>query len=131
MSRYISENLRQLVKDRAGFCCEYCKIHEEDAFYPHQIDHIISLKHEGETIIENLAFACFPCNNFKGTDIGTILLPDKIFIRLFNPRTDIWAEHFEQDEGVIYAKTSIGKATVKTLKLNEVDRIIERQILKE
>jgi hypothetical protein len=68
----------------------------------------------------------FSCNNSKGSDIGTILLPDKIFIRLFNPREDTWHDHFEIEYGVIYAKTDITKATIKVLKMNEIDRIIVR-----
>jgi hypothetical protein len=55
-----------------------------------------------------------------------MLLPNKIFIRLFNPRIDIWNEHFEIENGFIYAKTNIAQATVKVLKMNEIDRIIER-----
>ena len=104
---------------------------EEDVFYRHQIDHVISLKHDGETVPENLAYACFPCNNSKGTDIGTVLLPNKIFSRLYNPRSDNWNEHFEIDAGVIYSKSIIGDATLKILKFNEIDRVIERNILNE
>jgi 5-methylcytosine-specific restriction endonuclease McrA len=131
MSRYIPENLRLLVTNRANHRCEYCLMHDEDSFYKHQIDHIISLKHDGKTIEENLAYSCFPCNNEKGSDIGTMLLPERIFIRLFNPREDIWDDHFEMEDSVIYAKTVIGKATIKVLKLNDVDKIIERRILNE
>lgn len=50
MSRYISELIHQLVKERAKYRCEYCLMPEKDAFYKHQVDHIISIKHKGETI---------------------------------------------------------------------------------
>lgn len=126
MSRYISESLKKSVIRRANNCCEYCLMENDVSFIPHQIDHIISLKHEGETSLDNLAYACFSCNNNKGSDIGTMLLPNKIFIRLFNPRIDSWNKHFEIENGVIYAKTNIAQATVKMLKMNEIDRIIER-----
>jgi 5-methylcytosine-specific restriction endonuclease McrA len=126
MSRYISESLKKSVIQRANYCCEYCLMENDVSFIPHQIDHVISLKHEGDTSLENLAYSCFSCNNNKGSDIGTMLLPNKIFIRLFNPRIDIWNEHFEIENGVIYAKTIIAQATVKVLKMNEIDRIIER-----
>ena len=36
MSRYISDSLRQSVKERAGCVCEYCRMSEEDAFYKYQ-----------------------------------------------------------------------------------------------
>ncbi len=76
-----------------------------------------------------MAYACFACNNTKGSDIGTMLLPDRIFIRLYNPRIDNWHDHFEIENGVIYDKTDIAKATIKVLNLNEIERIIERQEL--
>ncbi len=127
--RYIPDSLRQLVAKRANYCCEYCLLNDIDAFYPFQIDHIISLKHGGETVPENLAYSCFTCNNQKGSDIGTVLLPNRQLIRLFNPRLDKWEAHFDMENFVIYALTDIGEATVKLLKLNEVERIIERQAI--
>ena len=98
-----------------------------DVLFPHQIDHIISIKHGENSELENLAYACFVCNNAKGSDIGTILLPERKFTRLFNPRIDKWSKHFEISDGLISPKTLIAEATIKVLKLNEIDRIIERQ----
>lgn len=127
MSRYISESLRQKIAIRANYCCEYCKISENDTFYGFQIDHIISMKHGGQSNYENFAYACFLCNSNKGSDIGTILLPNKKYVPLFNPRIDIWEEHFYLEIGFFYAQTDIGEGTIKILKLNDIDRIIERQ----
>lgn len=129
MSRHVPEKLRSLVVERAQHRCEYCGIHEDESFFSFQIDHIISIKHGGATVLENLAWSCYTCNNAKGSDVGTVLLPDKTFVRLFNPREDIWPEHFEIEFGAIYAKTKIGEATIKVLNLNEVERIIERNDL--
>lgn len=126
MSRYIPDKLRIKVIEGANNCCEYCLQSNVVSFYPHQIDHIISLKHGGETEPDNLAYACFACNNSKGSDIGTVLLPNKVFIRLYNPRIDNWHDHFEMEHGFIYNKSDIGRATVKVLNFNEIDRIIER-----
>ncbi len=129
MSRYIPDSLRKMVAEQAQFCCEYCLMKEVDAFYSFEDDHIISLKHGGETILGNLARSCFPCNNNKGSDVGTVLLPNLRFVRLFNPREDIWNDHFEMDDSVIYAKTEVEEATVKVLKFNEIERIIERRVI--
>jgi HNH endonuclease len=82
MSRYISESLKKRILQKANGCCEYCLMENNVSFISHQIDHIISIKHGGLTRLDNLAYACFSCNNSKGSDIGTILLPNKIFIRL-------------------------------------------------
>lgn len=71
MSRgFIPDAVRKKVAIRANHRCEYCGIPEAESFYKFQIDHIISLKHEGQDDVANLAWSCFPCNKFKGADIG-------------------------------------------------------------
>jgi hypothetical protein len=129
MSRYIPDALRLAVKERANYCCEYCRLHQDDFFFPFEMNHVLSMRHDGPTIIENLALSCSICNRNKAADIGTYLDGNRRFIRLFNPRKDVWAEHFEVNHGEILALTSIGRATVKLLDLNTPDRIILRQIL--
>jgi hypothetical protein len=128
---YIAERIRKYVFKRALFMCEYCHLKEDDAYYSHQIEHIISLKHGGETILSNLALACSYCNNFKGSDLATMLLPDKTLIRLFHPRDDKWDEHFEVNDCVFFPKSKVGEATIKVLKMNDIDRIIERRLVAE
>jgi hypothetical protein len=129
MSRYISNKKKDFVIKRAQYCCEYCCLPLHDGFYPYHIDHIISIKHGGLTVVSNLALSCLLCNISKGSDIGSMLLPDRTFVRLYNPRIDVWKEHFEIIEGATYAKSIIGEATIKVLNLNEVERIIERQLI--
>jgi 5-methylcytosine-specific restriction endonuclease McrA len=43
---YISEGLRRLVIARADRLCEYCLLHEDDAYFGCEVDHIISEKHD-------------------------------------------------------------------------------------
>ena len=92
-----------------------------------EIDHIISLRHGGLSDPENLAFSCLYCNQNKAADIGTMLLPSEIFIRFFNPRKDGWNDHFEISGSLILPKTEVGESTIKMLRINDVERIIERQ----
>lgn len=130
MSRYIPDALRRLVATRANFRCEYCRVPEIGTFYSLQIDHITSLKHEGETESDNLAYACTLCNRNKGTDLGTRLEKGEMIIPFFNPRTDNWFEHFEAGEdGMIVPRTLVGKATVKIFGMNHADSVIERRLL--
>jgi hypothetical protein len=126
---YLSDKIRTQVWQRASDCCEYCFLHRDTAFFTHEIDHIISLKHNGQDILFNLALSCYYCNRFKGTDIGSIYQGE--FIRFYNPRIDIWQEHFEMDLGnaTIQPLSPIGEVTASILGFNQVDRIIERQIL--
>lgn len=130
MSRYISESLRRLVAERAGYRCEYCRIPESNSFYSFQVDHVISIKHGGKTEADNLAFACSICNRNKGSDLGTILGRSEDIIRFVNPRKDGWREPFEvTGEGLLNSKTQIGEATIKIFGLNHPDSIIERRLL--
>jgi 5-methylcytosine-specific restriction endonuclease McrA len=108
MSGHAPKLIKQIVISRANNLYEYCQLEDGMIYIPHQIEHIIGLKHGAKTEIENLAYRCFSCNNNKGSDIGTILLPQKQFVRLFKPRIDSWTEHFESINRVFHALTSIG-----------------------
>jgi hypothetical protein len=126
MSQYISEKLRKSVEKRAENICEYCLICIDDTYFGGEIDHIISVKHSGETMLDNLALACQPCNRSKGSDIGSILSNKRDFIRFFNPRTDKWSENFQLFGATIQPISDIGKVTTQILGFNEAERIRER-----
>ena len=125
---YVSMSLRQFVMERANEKCEYCLIHEDDTYIGCEIDHIISIKHGGKTEERNLAYACLPCNRHKGSDLGT-LSERQEFTRFFNPRTDIWNEHFIIVGSNILPKTEIAEATIKILRFNSDSRVEERNSL--
>lgn len=129
MRQAIPDKIRDFVAKRANSCCEYCLIHSDDMFLAFEIDHIIPIKHGGKNDIENLAYACPHCNQHKGTDFATITKGD--IIPLFNPRKEIWQEHFETENGEIISKTQIGEATLKIFKFNKPDLLILRRILHE
>lgn len=133
MSRtYISVGLRREVIERAGNCCEYCRISQEDIFFAFEIDHIIAEKHKGATRIDNLCLSCPDCNAFKGSDIASVDWDDDAnIIRLYHPRLHVWDNHFELDykTGHIEAITPIGRVTVFLLNINDPERIKDRQLL--
>jgi 5-methylcytosine-specific restriction endonuclease McrA len=85
----ISESLRRLVAERAGYRCEYCLLHEDDSYSP-KVDHIISRKHGGQSYADNLAYACLRYNAWKGSDIGSIDTESGMFVNLFHPRRQRW-----------------------------------------
>jgi len=62
--------LEELVPRRARFRCEYCLLPQALVSTPFQFDHIIAQSHGGQTTSDNLAFACFHCNNFKGPNLA-------------------------------------------------------------
>lgn len=131
MNRYISEELRQLVIRRARFICEYCLIHENEAYIGCEVDHIISLKHGGATAADNLAHACLRCNRHKGSDIGSIHWPTGQFTRFFNPRPDRWSDHFQLHGAEILPLSAIGEVTARIFGFNTPKRIEEREALIE
>ena len=129
MTSDISEALRAEVAWRAGGRCEYCLIHELEVGFPHQVDHIVSRKHSGKSTSDNLAYACVICNRYKGTDIAAIDQSSGKLARLFDPRRDLWSDHFRLEGATIEPISSVGSATVRLLRLNAPERISERRLL--
>ncbi len=125
----ISNILKKLVINRAGNRCEYCRIPELLANYDFHIEHVVSIQHGGASSPDNLAFCCSFCNWKKGTNLATLLPPSDELVRLFNPRTQNWFEHFVNDGGTILPKTKTGEATIKLLEFNLLERVEIRQTL--
>ncbi len=126
---YIPVALRRLVEERAHRCCEYCQLPAGVAFFPHEVDHVIAEKHGGATEEGNLAYTCWRCNRYKGSDLGSFDPQTGAFSFLFNPRTGQWTEHFKFVETTIIGLTSEGRTTSKLLQLNSDERRSERQRL--
>lgn len=126
---YIAAYLRTAVITRANYSCEYCLIHAEYVTFVHEVDHVIAQKHGGATVLENLAYACGQCNRNKGSDIASIdpETGDPTF--LYNPRTQSWQAHFQLDGPIIVPLTATGRATIRLLQLNQIDRLLLRKEL--
>ncbi len=131
MSTNIPARIRQEVSKRANYKCEYCLLPEEFASHSFEIDHILSSKHGGLTTLENLALACLECNRHKGTDIASYDDLTGNLTAFFNPRTQIWTEHFQIQNADIIGLTPEARVIVKILQLNSEERIEQRQILIE
>ena len=128
-SSLIPAELRRLVIERASGHCEYCLIHQDVSIYSHEVDHIIALKHGGQTRADNLALSCLSCNRYKGSDLATIDPINDEIVPLFNPRRQVGDGHFLLNDARIEGITQIGQATSRLLKLNAPNRILERQVL--
>lgn len=95
--------------------------------YEFHLEHIIGQQHGGSSLPENLAHVCSWCNWKKGPNIATILIAGGELIRLFNPRSQNWFDHFEvNSSGLLIGKSSVGQATIKLLELNHPERVKER-----
>jgi hypothetical protein len=111
------------VRARAGDRCEYCRLPERYYTGLFQIEHIVARSHGGGDEVHNLALACRHCNLHKGPNLSGIDPIGSELTRLFNPRTDIWVEHFAVEGGVVRGLTAIGRATVYVLNMNTARRI--------
>lgn len=124
---YIPEILRQQVIERATGRCEYCYLPENYAYYTHEIDHIYAEKHGGNTVEENLCFACADCNRHKGSDLCSLDPETDNIVALFHPRRDEWREHFRLiDTGIIEPVTAKGRVTERVLRFNRVELVEDR-----
>jgi 5-methylcytosine-specific restriction endonuclease McrA len=126
----VSAELRAAVMRRADMRCDYCLIHQDDAVFAHEVDHIISRQHGGETIDGNLAYSCMVCNRYKGANLSSISVSGDL-VRLFNPRLSNWEDHFRLDEAVIQPLDPIGEGTARLLRLNAAERVARRRILQQ
>ncbi len=129
MTTYIPEALRKIVHDRAKGQCEYCLIHERYTMKRHEIDHIYAEKHGGLTADENLCLSCFDCNRTKGSDLCSLDAETGEIVTLFHPRRDEWVNHFKNNAGEITGLTPKGRATLRSLNINDTERIVEREDL--
>ncbi|WP_435388825.1 HNH endonuclease [Laspinema olomoucense] len=82
------------------------------------MDLIIAVKHGGQTISENLALSCLPCNRHKGSDLATCDPVSGEIVPLFNPRTQVCSEHFRLENAQIVGITPTGRATKFLLRFN-------------
>ena len=105
----MDRSLIDRVWARANNICEYCRVAQPFDLLRFQIDHIIARKHHGTDAPDNLALACFACNNHKGPNIASIDSDSGELVRLFDPRRDKWAEHFRWESAVLVGMTPTGR----------------------
>jgi hypothetical protein len=126
---YISASLRRKIYDKAEGRCEYCHIHNDDSYLPHEVDHIYAEKHGGTTTEDNLCLCCMICNRYKGSDLASLDPITGEITPLFHPRKDKWDEHFHLSGAVIEPVSAQARVTIKLLQLNKPDRVLERRQL--
>jgi HNH endonuclease len=130
----MNKNTRKIVKIRAEYLCEYCLCPEYFSPDPFEVEHITASSKGGKDDLLNLALACSGCNGYKSDFMEAIDPASGVIVRLYNPRKDIWAEHFcwNEDYTLILGVSPVGRATATKLRLNRQGvvnlRIILRQV---
>ena len=122
----VDQQLRVAVAERASYRCEYCRMHEDDDVFTFHVEHIIARKHDGETSLANLAYACQQCNLHKGPNLSGIDPDSQEIVELFHPRNHEWDDHLQFDGPRVIGLTPTGRATVRVLNMNDGDRIAFR-----
>lgn len=117
---YISKTVRRRVAVTAHHRCGYCLTSQEYSGAPLAIEHILPVARGGTPEELNLWLACGWCNSFKGSQADGIDPRTGKRTKLFNPRQQIWREHFKwSDDGIkIIGLTACGRTTVAALQLN-------------
>jgi hypothetical protein len=128
---YISAELRLLVTQRAGNRCEYCgalAAYSSDTF---TFDHIKPRSLGGLTTADNLALACFSCNQHKAARMAASDPATGFSAPLFHPRQQNWDEHFTWDDTftLMQGMTPTGRATIAALHLNRLGLVNLRRLL--
>lgn len=92
--------------------------------------HVDHIDPDGDDSLDNLCLACGNCNMSKARATSAIDPETNEMTPLFNPRTQVWAEHFEwmADGLILRGLTPVGRATIERLKINQ-ERVIDARIL--
>ena len=91
MAKKIADEVREAVRQRANFLCEYCHTDERWQYVRFTVDHVVP---SGGDSPENLALACFHCNRRKSDKTTAIDPETNEFVEIFNPRRHVWKTHF-------------------------------------
>ena len=117
------------VSARAHHSCEYCHAPEGVFNLAFEVEHITPQSQGGETTENNLALSCRSCNLYKSDFVTAFDELTHEEVRLFNPRRDIWNEHFSifEETGEIVGLSAIGRATISRLRINSNAQVEARR----
>ncbi|MBL8191805.1 MAG: HNH endonuclease [Acidobacteria bacterium] len=128
-TRYISELIRQRVREAFDDRCAYCLSSQRYSNSKLEVEHIIPKALDGSDDESNLCLSCRLCNSFKGAQVDATDPVSLTAVPLFNPRTQTWLDHFQWSrDGVrIIGKTATGRATIVALQLNNDISVMVRR----
>lgn len=111
----LSPQIRQAVRQRANFLCEFCGVAESDHAGLLTIDHFQPRSKGGTDELNNLIYCCMRCNQYK-LDYWP-KTPDQLMI--WNPRSQTQESHFQYlENGHLYPLTPTAAFTIERLRLN-------------
>ena len=125
----ISEKLKEKIRQAAQNRCGYCLSQQRYTMSKLEVEHIYPQSEGGSDEEVNLWLACGLCNRYKASHTEGFDEQTDTFQPLFNPRKQIWSEHFDWSlDGIeIIGLTTIGRATVNALQLNNEIAVVVRR----
>src|SRR5438552_2689008 len=96
---HVPEALRTRIANIARHRCGYCLSAEAIVGALMEMDHLTPESLGGLTEEENLWLACSPCNGHKANRIVALDSITGELVQLFDPRRQVWREHFQWTEG--------------------------------
>ena len=119
------------VAQRAGHRCEYCHAPEVIFKVAFEVDHIVPLSKNGLDEAPNWALSCRICNLRKLDHTDGFDPVSQQTVSLFNPRLDVWSEHFvaqREPPFRLEGRMPIGRATVERLEMNSSLQLRAREL---
>jgi len=128
----VNQRLKQIVRERAAYLCEYCRSSERLSASRFTVDHVVPRSLGGSDDVDNLALVCRRCNERRYNFVAGIDPTTQKIVPIFNPRSQKWDEHFVWAKRgvVITGITPIGRATCIRLDLNDA-RYSEEDSIRE
>src|SRR5437763_10222225 len=97
--RAIPAEIDRRVRDAARNRCGYCLSPQRLVMARLEVEHIIPLARGGTDDEMNLWLACPICNGHKSDKTQAVDPETGMIASLFNPRTQVWSEHFVWSTG--------------------------------
>jgi hypothetical protein len=118
----ISKAVDSRIRERFRYSCAYCLAQQRYVLDKLEVEHIIPVAAGGTDEEENLCLSCGICNGHKGIRVTGIDPISGNEVALYNPRTQLWSEHFKWGQGddqiKVIGLTPVGRATVLILQLD-------------
>lgn len=120
----LSDKVKQVVRQRANYACEYCGVTEQNAGGELTVDHYRPQSKGGGDELENLVCCCSRCNLYK----SDFWVEQPLEPSLWNPRLEPAENHFWQaEDGRLHALTEKGGLSIRILNLNRPQLVAYRR----
>jgi hypothetical protein len=82
------------------------------------VDHVVPVIAGGPDTGDNLALACVSCSLRKAARQTAVDPESGEHVFFFNPRRDLWHDHFRWQGTHLFGRTAAGRAMIEALEMN-------------